>query len=425
MSFKEEEPILVTPTAKFKSWTYLPPAQDTCSDRLSSYTMRGSKISNSKILRYRAEWKSALAQLGPPPRVNGRGAIYCVYPKILKEAIVSIQFLLESGWEYPIQVWHSSELGRFEINMLEAYRVSVYNIADYHNSSILPALKDVDSSGGILAHSHYEIKGLALLNTSLDEILYLDADNMPLSNPAALFDSDAYRETRTVFWKDFWKTHPKNHIWRILDIPCTNEFEQESGQLVFKKSDPGVWKALNLAVYMQVNRDLYFDLLWGDKDTFRLAWRAMHVPYHMVRPHVAALGYLYSGYFYGQSMVQYAPYWSTADNGPAPGNHTDSRYPEPMFVHANLLKYVRYVPGETFSTLLRYRNPVTSESHASVYPSLFHWFRVSTNLLPYMKDGVVQETVYQDFKDLYPKFDVMYQQFSNKFNIRAGRSENM
>jgi alpha 1,2-mannosyltransferase len=64
-----------------------------------------------------------------------------------------------------------------------------------------------------------------------------------------------------------------------MGIDCTNEYEQESGQMVIRKNLK--WEALNLATFMQVNNDLYFELIAGDKDTFRFAWRALGQSYHM------------------------------------------------------------------------------------------------------------------------------------------------
>ena len=109
---------------------------------------------------------------------------------------------------------------------------------------------------------------------------------MPFRDPTFLFDTAPFKETGAIFWKDFWKTKPENPIWKILDIPCDNEHEQESGQIVVDKTRPDTWKALNLALYMQVESRLYFKMLAGDKDTFKFSWRALGVPYHMVTPHV-------------------------------------------------------------------------------------------------------------------------------------------
>lgn len=348
-----------------------------------------------------------MATVGPVPQVAGRGAIYCVYPKAIEQALLSIQFLLASGWSNPIEVWHKNELDAHQISALEKIGATVHNLSNY----MVVAVKDQPklSSGNA---AQYEIKGLALLYTTLDEILFLDCDNIPIADPSVLFESDAYLETNALFWKDFWKTYPQNPIWQILDIPCTNEFEQESGQLVFKKSNPSVWRALNLAVYMQTHQELYFDLLLGDKDTFRLAWRALDIPYHMVRPHLAVLGYEYLGFFYGHSMVQYAPFWSEFDNGPAPGNHVDTESPKVMFVHANIMKHIGYSPGVSFSLLLHYKNAVTPEAHGSIVAAPTLLFKGTTTLGEYWFNGVLQETQKSNFTEMFPKFDADYQRYN-------------
>ena len=48
----------------------------------------------------------------------------------------------------------------------------------------------------------------------------------------------------------------------LIDIPCTDEFEQESGQVLIDKSRPDSLKAMYLAAYMQQERKLYFELFW-------------------------------------------------------------------------------------------------------------------------------------------------------------------
>jgi hypothetical protein len=49
----------------------------------------------------------------------------------------------------------------------------------------------------------YSIKGAALLLTEFDEVLLLDADNIPARDPTFLFETDAFKETGALFWKGF------------------------------------------------------------------------------------------------------------------------------------------------------------------------------------------------------------------------------
>jgi alpha 1,2-mannosyltransferase len=82
------------------------------------------------------------------------------------------------------------------------------------------------------------------------------------------------------------------------------EHEQESGQMVVDKGREGTLRALHLAIYFQRNAHLYFKFFLGDKDSYRFAWRALGVQYHMVRPFLGSLGIMKGGdTFCGNSMV--------------------------------------------------------------------------------------------------------------------------
>lgn len=84
------------------------------------------------------------------------------------------------------------------------------------------------------------------------------------------------------------------------------------------------WLPLQLAWYMQKNYDIYFQFLNGDKDTFKYAWKALGVPYHMTEAFVGMAGTMVNGRFCGHTMLQYSP------------EHEEDN--QILFVHANLLK---------------------------------------------------------------------------------------
>lgn len=205
----------------------------------------------------------------------------------------------------------------------------------------LSEVSEVEFRAGDDDHKLYQVKAGALLYTSFRRVLFLDSDNTPVRDPTFLFSTDALRETGAVFWKDLWKTRPDNPIFSILGIECVDEFDQESGQILLDRSFPGVHRALKFSLWIQERSVLYYKLLLGDKDTFRLAWRVLGLPFHMVRPHVATLGNDFGDGYCGIAMVQFAPFWDVAKNGPAPFGVVDPTIPEIMFVHANLLKYMK------------------------------------------------------------------------------------
>lgn len=60
--------------------------------------------------------------------------------------------------------------------------------------------------------SRYEYKVRSLLHTQFQQVLLLDADNIPLQDPAMLFDNHDYQHYGNLFWPDFWTTHDKKDI---------------------------------------------------------------------------------------------------------------------------------------------------------------------------------------------------------------------
>jgi hypothetical protein len=97
------------------------------------------------------------------------------------------------------------------------------------------------------------------------------------------------------------------------------------------------WIPLQLAWYMQKHYDIYFQFLNGDKDTFKYAWKALHVPYSMTEAFLGMAGTMAGDRFCGHTMLQYAPSSTETDD--------DSL----LFVHANLLKITNkdhFIHGE-------------------------------------------------------------------------------
>ena len=72
-------------------------------------------------------------------------------------------------------------------------------------------LSFIDASNIVLPQHHrqtkaiegYVIKVIALYFTSFDEVLVLDSDNTPASDPTQLFEDASYLATGNIFWPDF------------------------------------------------------------------------------------------------------------------------------------------------------------------------------------------------------------------------------
>ncbi|CED82623.1 Alpha-mannosyltransferase [Phaffia rhodozyma] len=206
---------------------------------------------------------------------------------------------------------------------------------------------------------NFQIKALSILKSTFSEVLYLDSDNIPLKDPAHLFESELYLSGgKAVFWPDITKDHPENAIFRILGETCDHkEWQIDSGQiLIDKRGNNGLnLAALHLAGLMQKDHEFWFKLSGGDKDTFRYAFHMLDIPFAASPRWLSSAGNLNpaeNNRFCGNTMLQYdlPPYTDT-----------------PLFLHANLLKHTAGVrQGSTF-THIKYINPSSSSSTSSTY----------------------------------------------------------
>lgn len=61
-------------------------------------------------------------------------------------------------------------------------------------------------------------KVAALLYCSFQEVLLLDADNLPLADPTYLFQDPLYRQRGNLFWPDYWSTWVNDEVYPFLGL---------------------------------------------------------------------------------------------------------------------------------------------------------------------------------------------------------------
>ena len=96
-------------------------------------------------------------------------------------------------------------------------------------------------------------------------MLYLDADNIALTDPADLFQSVDYLRTGALLWPDFWAPSPAPDLDAILRLaraeqPGEPAVEQplrgawngtvETGQMVINKST--AWRGLSVTLFLNL-----------------------------------------------------------------------------------------------------------------------------------------------------------------------------
>lgn len=147
----------------------------------------------------------------PSDRFEGRGVIVCAGgSRMLTCAWVCVSLLRRTlGCELPIDVWHlgDQELGPIEaglLNDLDIETVDALEVRKRHPVRVL---------GG------WELKAYALVHSRFQEVLLLDADNVPVRDPSFLFESPQYRDTGALFWPDVVQLGAESPVWDMCELP--------------------------------------------------------------------------------------------------------------------------------------------------------------------------------------------------------------
>jgi len=139
---------------------------------------------------------AAIAEAPPYPegRYSGRGIVTCAGgDKYFPSAWVQINMLRYLGCTLPVELWH---LGRQELteDMAELVKplgvtcVDAHQVRERYPSRIL---------------NGWEVKPYSIIHSGFEEVLFLDADNVPVVDPGFLFDTPQYREFGAVLWPDY------------------------------------------------------------------------------------------------------------------------------------------------------------------------------------------------------------------------------
>ena len=211
------------------------------------------------------------------PSFTGRGIVICGGGrKYFPCAWVCIQMLRRLGCQLPVQIWH---LGPKEMEgemkiLLAALGVECVDALEVRKQRPARILNG------------WELKSYAILHSSFQEVLLLDADNVPVVNPEFLFETPEFKAAGAIFWPDYRRLGPERSIWKICGVDYRSEPEVESGQILVSKER--CWRELCLTLWMNEHSDFFYKHIHGDKDTFHLAWRKLRrayaMPAHAIHP---------------------------------------------------------------------------------------------------------------------------------------------
>ncbi|CDR45126.1 CYFA0S16e02454g1_1 [Cyberlindnera fabianii] len=214
----------------------------------------------------------------------------------------------------------------------------------------------------------FQLKGLALLVSSFERVLLLDADNIPAHTPDRLFEEGPFaNDSGLVVWPDYWRraTHPvfydivnitlgtervsfgENDKERDDEVIPVHDLEggipnpsSESGQLLLNKRTN--WYTTLLSTYYNFYGPNYYYPLFsqgtlgqGDKETFLSAAVVVDETFYQVKRFVIPFGHFNRhGSFRGGAIGQFDPIQDESHQK----DKENTKGPQVMFVHSNTPK---------------------------------------------------------------------------------------
>ena len=222
---------------------------------------------------FRAELERFVANASKPTLADERGIVTCAGGvRLFTSAYVLIRVLRETlGCDLPVQLWHfgGSEITPAMRHILHQYDVELVDVTS------------VPEFDGSKVADGWQLKAFAIYHSRFSEVLFLDADQVPTKDPSFLFDSPQYRETGAVFWPDIVDLSADNPIWELLQLPPAEVVSWESGQILVNKKRH--WQTLIACIFLGAQAETVYRMIYGDKDTFQMAWRVLGHPVTLVQ----------------------------------------------------------------------------------------------------------------------------------------------
>jgi alpha 1,2-mannosyltransferase len=216
--------------------------------------------------------------------------------------IVSLLMLRRSGSTLPVEVFLTtpSEYEPLCDSVLPSLNAKCIVLSDL--------LVDTPHSFPIKT---YQLKIFAMLFSSFEDLLFLDADNFPIHPPEELFLTEPFTTHHLVLWPDYWTSTASPYFSMITGLEANiirTRPTIEAGQILVSKKYHA--KTLLLAAYYNVYSEYFYPMISqggpgeGDKDTFAPAALVLNSTFYTVESPPVHLGVRVAG---GSAVVQYDP----------------------------------------------------------------------------------------------------------------------
>ncbi|KAE8307815.1 mannosyltransferase putative-domain-containing protein [Aspergillus transmontanensis] len=281
-------------------------------------------------------------KLRPVHSPGTRGIVTTAGGSYLPVFLSSLRMLRRTGSTLPVEVY-MKDASEYEKKICD-------NVLPDMGARCL-ILSDVVGKDVI---QHYQLKVFAVLFSSFEEVVWMDADCFPMDKPEILLNHEPFTSTGLVTWPDFWASSVSPAYYNISQQPMPPMTERQSSETgIFLVSKKTHYLTLLLAAYYNYyGPSHYFRLLSqgapgeGDKETFLQAATAVGEPFYAVSERVQALGHQKPDGLSGSAMAQSDPIGDHALTSQGKWRVQDPSVDKPprvFFIHAN---YPKFNPAE-------------------------------------------------------------------------------
>ncbi|RMD45003.1 hypothetical protein DV735_g125, partial [Chaetothyriales sp. CBS 134920] len=238
-----------------------------------------------------------------------QGIVVTAGSKHLPVLTIGLRMLRRTGCELPVEVFLTGE---------EDYDSHICTeVFPSLNAQCLVFTDIFQAAETGISLNRYQFKIFALIFTSFDDVLLLDSDAFPATDPTTIFTSEPFTSKGMILWPDFWYPSESPYFFEIANLgpapPINAHPSIESGVIMVSKSKHNL--TLMLATYYNFYGPSYYYPLQsqggpgqGDKETFGWAALATNNSFYLVHEPVIALGHVDStGKFFGSAMAQHDP----------------------------------------------------------------------------------------------------------------------
>ena len=187
-----------------------------------------------------------------------------------------VYVLRHLGCRLPIELW---TVGPGELD------AGMYAAANSIGAIVVDAKTHAKENGNVAPAGGWQCKAYAIRHSGFAELIYLDADNVPVVDPTYLLTCKPYLRAGAIYWPDLPPPRQRSEwvpagAWRAVGLdPVPNARPFESGQIVVDRRRH--LASLDVALLLNELHEETYRFVYGDKDTFLLAAHLTNTRYAM------------------------------------------------------------------------------------------------------------------------------------------------